>query len=82
MDFPHNHPLVRHLWPLGPDASPADHVDATLRAYQEATGLAVTSPLSREEAKAVRDWLISGEFGSASGGGEVSAERVAADLRR
>lgn len=63
MEFPHDHPLVRHLLPLEADASPEDRLAATLRAYRDGTGESVALPLTVDARKAVRDWLVAEEFG-------------------
>jgi Holliday junction resolvase RusA-like endonuclease len=58
MAFPTDHPLARHLLPLSPDAPPGDRVQATLRAYNEAKAADLRLPLSKNDAKTVRDWLV------------------------
>ena len=52
-----NHPLVKYLWPLGPDARPEDRVAATVRAYVEPTNRPVCTPLSKEDRESINQWL-------------------------
>jgi len=53
-----SHPVIRHLWPLGSDAAPEDRLAAVLKAYTEATGVTLSDPLTADERRHVRNWLI------------------------
>lgn len=57
-----NHPIVKYLWPLGPDAPPEDRVAATVRAYIEATNQQVNTPLSNEDRENIGRWLRDEEW--------------------
>lgn len=57
-----SHPVIRHLWPLGSDAAPEDRLTAVLKAYMEATGVVLSNPLTADERRHVRDWLIREEM--------------------
>ena len=54
---PTSHPIVRYLWPLGPDASPKARLAAVFEAYTEATGIQLPSPMTPDTLRHVGQWL-------------------------
>jgi hypothetical protein len=57
-----NHPVVRHLWPLGPEAPAVQRVAATITAFNEATGRNISHPLTQVDATAIHQWLLDEEW--------------------
>jgi hypothetical protein len=57
MDQMPDHPLIRELWPIGPDASPSARVAATFRAYTAMTGESQPTPVTDEFRRRVREWI-------------------------
>lgn len=56
-----DHPIVRHLWPLGPEGDPDMRVAAVVEAFMEDTGVEVSNPLSPDDRQRISNWLLQQE---------------------